>query len=150
MDLTGNHIQMETQMDFTPQESEVWNTVQALNKVWTVDGDTSKLVNYFHETMVAITPVSNERVYGRDACIAGWKSFTDAATIHYWKELEPLVQIYQEGNCAVVTYYYDMSVDMGGMTMQLKGRDMMTFIKEEGKWWLVSDQFSSFPMASKD
>lgn len=135
-------------MDFSAQQQEVWQTVQELNEVWTVDGDTTKLENYFHESMVAIVPTTNERLCGRDACIAGWKGFVDAAKIHYWKEIDPLIQIYNNGTSAVVTYYFDMSVDMFGTTMRLRGRDMMTLVNEDGRWWLVADQFSPFPVPS--
>jgi len=55
------------------------------------------------------------------------------------------VRIFGDGSFAVVSYYYDMSVDMFGQTMQMKGRDMFSLVKESGRWWAVSDQFSSFP-----
>lgn len=132
-------------MTLSIQEAEVWQFVQEMNKVWAVEGNTAALKNCFHEKMVAVVPTNGERIEGRDACIAGWKSFVDAATIHYWKETDPLVQIYLDGKYAVVTYYYETSVDMFGQSMVLKGRDMMTLINEDGKWWLVADQFSPFP-----
>ena len=62
---------------------------------------------------------------------------------HYWKELDPQIQIY--GDTAVVTYYFDMSFDIGGKTIVSTGRDMFVFIKEDGRWWAVADQFSSYP-----
>ena len=93
--------------------------------------------------MVAITPTDRLRREGRDACVAGWVGFATYAKIHHWKELDPQIQIF--GSTAIVTYYFDMSFDMGGQTIQLGGRDMFTFIKENGKWWAVADQFSPYP-----
>ena len=69
----------------------------------------------------------------------------DNAKNHSWKELEPKVQVYGAGKFAVVTYYFDMSFDMGGRTINMKGRDMLSLVNENGKWLVVSDQFSPFP-----
>lgn len=132
---------MNVQFD-NSAEQEVWQTLRALNDAWT-KGKSEDLNNYFHKTMVAITPTDRERLEGREACFNGWSSFANAAKIHHWKEIEPRIQIY--GNAAVVTYYFDMSFDMGGRTINLGGRDMFVFVKEDGKWWAVADQFSPYP-----
>ena len=125
--------------------AEVWQTLQALNRAWAVEGDTDALAGYFHEEMVAVTPAQRGPLQGREACIAGWKGFVDAATIHSWHETEPDVRVFCGGQFAVVTYFYDMSVTMGGRTFPLAGRDMMALVKEGGRWWVVADQFSPFP-----
>ena len=126
-------------------EEEVWRIVQALNRVWTVDGNADALVHYFHENMVAITPTDRERVEGRNACVAGWKAFVEATKIHYWKEIDPKVQLYGDGKFALVTYYWDMSYDLAGQTINTGGRDMFALVNERGKWWVVADQFSPYP-----
>jgi hypothetical protein len=126
-------------------EEEVWQIVQALNRAWTVDGNADALANYFHENMVAITPTDRERVEGRNACVAGWKAFVEATKIHYWREIDPKVQLYGDGKFALVTYYWDMSYDMAGQTIKTSGRDMFALVNERGKWWVVADQFSPYP-----
>jgi hypothetical protein len=123
-------------------KQEVWRTVRELNDSWT-KGDGSSLIQYFHSRMVAITPMTRERIVGRDACVAGWMEFAKTAKIHYWRVVDPRIELF--GNTAVVTYYYDMSFDMHGQTITTGGRDMLTLVKEDGKWWLVADQFSSNP-----
>jgi ketosteroid isomerase-like protein len=70
--------------------------------------------------------------------------FAKAAEINSWKEIDPLITLL--GNTAIVTYYFDMSFDMGGQTIKMAGRDMYVFLKENGKWWAVADQFSPYPM----
>ena len=132
-------------MEESKIEEEVWQTVQALNRAWTVEGNADALADYFHENMVAITPTDRERVEGRNACVAGWKAFVEATKIHYWKEIDPKVQLYGDGKFAVVTYYWDMSYDMGGQTINIGGRDMFALVNERGKWWVVADQFSPYP-----
>jgi uncharacterized protein (TIGR02246 family) len=126
-------------------EQEVWQTVQAMNKAWAEDGDAEKLNDYFHKDMVAITPTDRNRLEGREACVAGWKAFVQATKIHYWKVLDPKVELFGENKFAIVTYYFDMSFDMGGQTITIGGRDMFALVNENGKWWIVADQFSPYP-----
>ena len=128
------------------REREVWANVQAMNICWTCgrDEESEKLENYFHQTMVAITPTDRFRVEGKEACIASWREFANTATIHFWLEKEPKVQVYKE--TAIVTYYFEIICDMGESNVRLEGRDMLTLIEEEGKWQVVADQFSPYPM----
>ena len=121
---------------------EIWKTLRAMNDCWTKN-DGTDLVNYFHKNMVAITPVDRNRREGRDECVAGWVGFVKAAKIHHWQEIDPQIQLY--GHTAVVTYYYDMSFEVGGQMINSSGRDMFVFVKEDGKWWAVADQFSPYP-----
>lgn len=125
-----------------PEKQEIWHTLRALNIAWT-KGNPDDLKKYFHPDMVAITPTDRLRLAGRDACIEGWKKFASAATIHHWTESEPLIGVY--GGAAVVTYYYDMSFDMDGRRIHSAGRDMMVFVRENGRWLVVADQFSPYP-----
>lgn len=123
----------------------VWRIVQALNHAWAEDGNVEELENYFHRGMVAITPFDRGRLEGREGCIASWRRFVESTKIRYWKVHDPKVQVYGDGRFAVVTYYYDMSYDKGGQTVKSAGRDMFVLVKENGKWWVIADQFSSYP-----
>ena len=125
-----------------PVRAEIWATVRAMNDAWT-RGDPDGLVRYFHPDMIAITPAVRERVEGGAACLAGWKAYAEATRILRWEELDPVIRVY--GDAAVVAYYYDMSVETGGRTTDLRGRDMFFFVRERGRWWAVADQFSNDP-----
>jgi len=125
-------------------QEEVWQTIQTLNRLWTDQNNAGELVNYFHKDMVAITPTNRNRIEGRDACVAAWKAFSDSAKIHYWKVIDPKIQVYDE-KFTVVTYYFDMSFDMGGQTIKLGGRDMFSLVNEDGKWLVIANQFSPYP-----
>ena len=125
-----------------PIKDEVWAILRSLNDTWTKENP-DDLKKYFHRDMVAITGTDRERIEGGEACVASWSAFSKAAKIHHWKETDPKIQLY--GNTAVVTYYFDMSFDMGGQTIEMGGRDMFVFVKEDGKWWAVADQFSAYP-----
>jgi hypothetical protein len=61
-----------------------------------------------------------------------------------WAERDPKVTIFGD-NTAVVTYYCEAEVEMGGKVVELTGRDMFCMVKENGKWWAVADQFSGEP-----
>lgn len=126
-------------------EHEVWQFVSEMNRAWAVDKNTEVLKDYFHQNMVAITSTDHYRIEGKDACLAAWKTFVDTTQVHYFKEIDPSVQIYADGAAAVVTYYFDLSFEMGGQTITSSGRDMFVLVKEDGKWWIVADQFSPYP-----
>lgn len=125
-----------------PVKQEIWATVRAMNDAWT-KGNADDLAKFFHRDMVAITATDRSRLNGGAACIAGWKGFADAARIHRWEEVDPVIHVY--GDSAVVAYYFDMSFDTGGQTINMSGRDMFFFVKEGGKWWAVADQYSAYP-----
>ncbi len=123
-------------------EDEALAFVKELNVAWT-KGAAGTLASYFHPKMVAIAPTERNILYGQDACVAGWQNFASNATIHHWAEIDPQVSVF--GNTAIVTYYFDMSFDIQGQTVSLRGRDMFVLAKEEGRWWAVADQFSPMP-----
>jgi hypothetical protein len=132
-------------MEETRIKQEVWQTILSLNKLWTVSNKAEELVNFFHENMVAITPSDIFRREGQSACVNGWKEFTDIAKVNYWKEIDPKIDLYGNGCFAIVTYRFEMSFDVSGHSIQMNGRDMFSLVKENNKWWVVADQFSSMP-----
>jgi len=126
-------------------KKKVWRTVQALNHAWAVEGDADRLKEYFHPHMVAVTATDRLRLEGRKACIASWKAFVERVKVIRWEEHDPKIQLYGDGTFAIVTYYYDMAFVLDGHHMELGGRDMFVLIEENERWWVVADQFSSFP-----
>jgi hypothetical protein len=126
-------------------EKNVWQTVQTLNRAWTVDNNPEKLRDFFHKDMVAVTATDRDRLEGADACVAAWQAFSNSTKINRWREIDPKIQIYGDGKFAVVTYYFEISFDIGGRTIEMSGRDMFSFVNENGKWWVVADQFSPYP-----
>lgn len=133
-------------MDESAIKKQVWETVQTLNRLWAVEGRADDLKDYFHERMTVVSPNGRTRLEGAAACVGAWVAFAAEATIHYWKETDPKIELFAGGTCAVVTYYYDMSFDIGGRTVTTGGRDMFFLVKEDGRWWAVADQFSPYPV----
>jgi hypothetical protein len=127
-------------------KQEIWQTITDMNRLWTEDGKPEELVNYFHKDMVAIAPTVRDRLFGREACVAGWKSFCDVAQTHSWETLNPVIQVYGNGEFAVVSYDFAMDFTMGGQHVHMNGRDLYALVMENGRWWVVSDQFSPRPI----
>lgn len=125
-----------------PTQREIWATLRALNDAWT-QGDPAQLVDYFHRDMIAITPVDRQRREGAAACIAGWQGFAESTRIHRWREIDPLIRVF--GDSAVVSYYYEIRFEVGGRVLEQDGRDLFFFVRENGRWWAVADQFSGYP-----
>jgi hypothetical protein len=125
-----------------PEKQALWNTLRALNDAWT-KGDPADLAHYFHPEMVAITATDRHRREGAAACIAGWSEFARTVRILDWREVNPLIQLH--GDSAVLAYEYELICETGGQKVTLTGRDMFFFVRQQGRWWAVADQFSAFP-----
>ena len=125
-----------------PDAQQLWQTLRALNDAWTC-GHPDDLIDYFHPDMVAVTPVARERLEGAAACIAGWKGFAEAAEIHHWRERNVKIQVYDDA--AVASYEFDIAYSMGGRRFETGGRDLFFFVRENGRWWAVADQYSPYP-----
>lgn len=123
-------------------ENDILEFIKKMNECWT-KGNPQELENYFHQSMVAITPTDKKRLDGKTACVNGWSAFAKNTKINLWKEYDHKIQIY--GNTVVVTYYFDINFEMGNQKINMSGRDMVTLVNENGKWWAVADQFSPFP-----
>ncbi|MBF0311301.1 MAG: nuclear transport factor 2 family protein [Magnetococcales bacterium] len=125
-----------------PAKEAVWRTIRALNEAWT-KGRPDDLADYFHRDMVALTPTDRHRLDGGAACVAAWKRFAETARIARWEERDPVIHLY--GEAAVVAYDFAITFDMGGGPIEMNGRDLFFLVRQEGRWWVVADQFSPHP-----
>jgi ketosteroid isomerase-like protein len=132
-------------MDDTAQIRGIEETLRAMNRCWTDAWDEAAFRRYIHPGAVAIVPTTPGRLEGRDAYVAGWRGFAQAATIHEWKEIDHHVRLYAAGTCAVATYLFSIAFTMGGQEQTMQGRDMVFLVKEGNRWLVVADQFSPEP-----
>ncbi|MBU0742352.1 nuclear transport factor 2 family protein [bacterium] len=123
-------------------ETEVWDPVEALNRCWTT-GSAADLRDYFHETMVAITPADRMPLLGREACVSAWTEYAETTKIISWQTHNPNIRVY--GDTAIVTYSYEMRCERAGMSFRPSGRDMIVLVRDAGRWWVIADQFSPYP-----
>ncbi|MDH4276192.1 MAG: nuclear transport factor 2 family protein [Gammaproteobacteria bacterium] len=124
------------------EEQEVWQVVHALNEDWTRHRG-ANLKRFFHPRMVAITATDARRLQGREACMASWRAFAEGAEIDTWAEHDPRIDIF--GDTAIATYYYELVFRMQGHDYHVKGRDMVTLVRDFDNWWVVADHFSTLP-----
>jgi len=127
-----------------PIKSRIWQTVQAMNRAWTIDNNPAALKNYFHPNMVVFSPGDSLRISGQSACLAGWTSFAGQTHILSWKEFDPQVQVYGRNRFAIVTYYWEIEYESKGQTIHSTGRDMLSLVREHGRWWIAANPFSPY------
>ncbi len=132
-------------MDEMKESHEVIATIREMNRCWTETWDESAFGKFIHPDAVAIAPTTPGRLEGRDAYVSGWRTFAEAAKIHMWDETDHRVTFFCRGTCAVVTYFFTIRFTMAGQEITMRGRDMVTLVKQRGRWLVVSDQFSPEP-----
>jgi len=133
-------------MDDTVRIREIETMIRDMNRCWTSGWHEEQFRHYIHPDAVAIVPSAPGRLLGRDAYVAGWRSFAESTVIHEWKETDHSVQIYAGGKCAVVTYFFSITFAMGTAKQTLQGRDMFFLVKEGRHWLVAADQFSPEPI----
>lgn len=133
-------------MDNRAISQKIVESVRAMNRCWTASWNEPAFRQYIHPDAVAIVPTTPGRLEGKEAYVAGWRAFCEAAVIHEWQETDHRVQIYAGGKCAVVTYLFSITFAMGGQKLTMQGRDMLFFVKEGRTWLVAADQFSPEPV----
>ena len=132
-------------MDTKKMSDDIIATVHAMNLCWTTGWHEEQFRQYIHPDAVAIVPTTPGRLEGRDAYVAGWREFAEAAVVYEWKETDYKVQIFAGGKCAVVTNFFSITFAMGTGKQTMHGRDMYFLVKEGRKWLIAADQFSPEP-----
>jgi hypothetical protein len=135
---------MDTTSD--TQGQDVIAAVREMNRLWTETWDEKGFGRFIHPDATAIAPTTPGRLEGRDAYVAGWKGFVQAAKIHEWKESGHRVSFFCRGTCAVLSYFFTIRFSMNGQEVTMKGRDLFTLVKQRGRWLVVADQFSPEPV----
>lgn len=135
---------MDTTSD--TQGQDVIAAVREMNRLWTETWDEKGFSRFIHPDATAIAPTTPGRLEGRDAYVAGWKGFVQAAKIHEWKESGHRVSFFCRGTCAVLSYFFTIRFSMNGQEVTMKGRDLFTLVKQRGRWLVVADQFSPEPV----
>jgi ketosteroid isomerase-like protein len=135
-------------MDTTSDErgQDVIAAVREMNRLWTETWDEEGFRRFIHPDAVAVAPTTPGRLEGRDAYVAGWKGFVQAATIHEWKESGHRVSFFCRDTCAVLSYFFTIRFSANGQEVAMKGRDLFTLVKQRGRWLVVADQFSPEPV----
>ena len=130
----------------TGQSNEVLAAIREMNRCWTETWNEAAFSRFIHPDAVAIAPTTPGILEGRDAYIAGWRAFTEAALIRSWEETGHRVRFFCRDTCAVVTYVFTIRFALGGQNVTMKGRDLLTLVKQGSRWFVAADQFSPEPV----
>jgi len=128
-------------------EERVIGVVQEMNRAWTGSWDEKKFREFIHPEAVAIVPTTGGRIEGRERYVESWRQFAADAKILAWEETGHHVRFFCSGTCAVVTYLFSIRFVIGGPEQEMKGRDMLVLVYEQGRWLVAADQFSPEPPA---
>ena len=122
---------------------QVWETVKAHNKAWAVLEDINDQLKYVHDDVVFIKPPFKEILKGKEKYKEDYEKWIQHAKVNYFHEVNPVIKIYGNGNFAIVTYNINMSfIYDDEVVNDWKGADMLTLVKENGKWLITSDMFT--------
>lgn len=122
---------------------EVWEVVKAHNKAWSEQEDINEQLKYVHKDVVFIKPPFKEVFIGKERYKVDYQEWMLRAKVDYFREVNPKIRIYGDGNFAIVTYNIDMSFTYDDEVVNdWKGIDMLTLVKENGKWLITSDMFA--------
>ena len=122
---------------------QVWETMKAHNKAWAVLEDINDQLKYVHDDVVFIKPPFKEILKGKEKYKEDYEKWIQHAKVNYFHEVNPVIKIYGNGNFAIITYNINMSFTYDDEVVNdWKGVDMMTLVKENGKWLITSDMFT--------
>ena len=132
----------ENTSDMEQLKKEVWETIKAHNKTWSVDENIDEQMKFISDDMVGIFPPFNTLTKGKEAYREGYLSWYEHAKVHYFREVDPVITIHKDG-FAIVAYKIEMSFDYDdNLVDDWKGMDMFTLVKTDGKWLITSDMFA--------
>ena len=122
---------------------QIWKTVKAHNKTWSVLEDINDQLKYVHDDVVFIKPPFKEILKGKEKYKEDYEKWIQHAKVNYFHEVNPVIKIYGKGNFAIVTYNIDMSFTYDDEVVNdWKGVDLMTLVKENGRWLITSDIYA--------
>lgn len=110
----------------------VLETVAAINTSWRA-GRWDELGHHLHPEMVVLAPDGSQRLESREASIASYREFLEAAEILDYRESDHTVDLV--GPTAVAVYRFDITYAMDGAELRDRGRDLFVFQRGgDGAW----------------
>ena len=133
----------DSHQSLSPAAKKVWETVKAHNKAWSELEDINDQLKFIHDDVVFIKPPFKEILKGKEKYREVYELWMQHAKVDYFHEVNPVIKIYGNGNFAIVTYNIDMSFTYDDEVVNdWKGADIMTLVKENGKWLITSDMYA--------
>lgn len=105
-----------------------------MNEAW-LSGRIDELPPFFAPDVVVAPPGDMARVIGREAVVDSFRQYTEQAITHRFDELELQVDIVAE--TAVVNLRFAIRYEIGGLTYEETGRDILVLAPAEESWRVV-------------
>lgn len=122
---------------------EVWEVIKAHNKAWSESEDINEQLQYIHNDVVFVKPPFKEILKGKTQYKTDYENWMKHAKVEYFHEVNPVINVYGNGNFAIVSYNIEMSFTYDDKAVNdWKGVDMMTLTKENSKWLITSDMYA--------
>jgi ketosteroid isomerase-like protein len=129
-------------MDMATSTTEVERLVRDLNAAWP-EGRLEDVGRCFHEGAVMVPPGGAGRVAGREAMVASYRGFLEAAKIHSFEILDFKVDVFDVTACAAVPF--QIRYELQGQVYDEKGEEILVLIREAGEWWIAWRTMVSLP-----
>lgn len=134
---------VNSQETFRKASDQVWAIVQAHNTAWSVHEDINEQLKYVHDDVVFVKPPFKEIMRGKEKYKSDYQEWMKHAEVEYFREFNPVITMHGNGNFAIVSFGIEMSFKYDDKFVDdWKGADMMTLVKENGKWLITSDMFA--------
>lgn len=141
--LSSSAAAQENRFDH-PEKQAIFDQIETINQTWAVERNADGLREYFHEDYILMFQ-GGGRGNGIDEAINGYKTFIATATDIKWNIVEPVINLYCEEKCAVVSIEYFMKWKEDGKQIDSHGKNLIFFLKEDGKWLMTAEHFSDIP-----
>ena len=129
-----------------PEQQAIYDQIEMINQTWAVERNCDGLNEYFHEDYILMFQGGN-RGNGIDEAIEGYKAFIATATDIKWQIVDPVINLYCDEKCAVVSIEYFMEWHQDNENIKSHGKNLIFFLKEDGKWLMTAEHFSDIPPA---
>jgi uncharacterized protein (TIGR02246 family) len=120
------------------------DAINAINRSWQeliVAKDAKAIANLYAEDG-ELMPPNVPKAVGREAIEQGWAGFLGLPGMTLTFETEKLV-VAKSGDVAVDINNYKFSVGEGAAATAEVGKSVVTWVKRDGKWYVLTDMFSS-------
>ncbi len=115
-------------------ELQVHEVMSAINRAWRTNAPLT-MTQHLHPDIVMKFPGFSGEVAGRDALIASFAEFTTNARVLEYQEKNEQINVI--GDCAVVSFQFEMLYERAGYREQSEGRDLWVFQFISGNWVAV-------------
>jgi hypothetical protein len=121
-------------MTISPSDLSPAEVLTAVNHAWS-SGRLEDLECLLHPRSVIVGPDLTRLADGRGACVASYRDFLAAVTIHKFEVRDVQTEEYE--GTAVVSYGYQISYDSGGEQHDDDGRELLVLVSTEHGWQVV-------------